>query len=91
MSKVKTLAPKAPPKARLEARVPAALHAILKRAAEIEGRSLSDFVLAAATLAARDTIQRTEQIILRRFVSNCLARRMIAVPLAAAARPSIPI
>jgi uncharacterized protein (DUF1778 family) len=41
--------------ARLEARVPVEVHALLKRAAEIEGRSLTDFVVS----AARDAAQRT--------------------------------
>jgi uncharacterized protein (DUF1778 family) len=43
--------------ARLEARLPAEVHALLKRAAEIEGRSLTDFVVAAASAAARKTIE----------------------------------
>jgi uncharacterized protein (DUF1778 family) len=43
--------------ARLEARLPADVHALLKRAAEIEGRSLTDFVVAAASAAARKTIE----------------------------------
>src|SRR5687767_6904733 len=43
--------------ARLEARLPAEVHALLKRAAEIEGRSLTDFVVAAASAAARKTVE----------------------------------
>jgi uncharacterized protein (DUF1778 family) len=43
--------------ARLEARLPSEVHALLKRAAEIEGRSLTDFVVAAASAAARKTIE----------------------------------
>ena len=35
----------------------AKVHAPLKRAAEIEGRSLTDFVVAAASAAARKTIE----------------------------------
>lgn len=46
--------------ARLEARLPAEIYAILKRAAEIEGRTLSDFVVAAAREAATRTIEQTE-------------------------------
>jgi uncharacterized protein (DUF1778 family) len=38
--------------ARLEARLPADVHALLKRAAEIQGRTLSDFVVTAAREAA---------------------------------------
>lgn len=48
--------------ARLEARLPAELHALLKRAAEIEGRSLTDFVVSAAQEAARKTIEETSMI-----------------------------
>jgi uncharacterized protein (DUF1778 family) len=48
--------------ARLEARLPVEVHALLKRAAEIEGRSLTDFVVAAASSAARRTIQDAEII-----------------------------
>ena len=48
--------------ARLEARLPADVHALLKRAAEIEGRSLTDFVVSAAQTAARKTIEETSII-----------------------------
>ncbi len=53
---------KAPTIARLEARLPADIHALLKRAAEIEGRTLTDFVVAAAREAACRTIEKTEII-----------------------------
>ena len=43
--------------ARLEARLPADVHALLKRAAEESRRSLTDFVVAAASAAARKTIE----------------------------------
>jgi uncharacterized protein (DUF1778 family) len=51
---------------RLEARIAPDVHDILKRAAEIEGRSLTDFVVAAASAAARATIAQTEMISLSR-------------------------
>jgi uncharacterized protein (DUF1778 family) len=38
--------------ARLEARLPASIYALLKRAAELKGRSLTDFVVSAAQDAA---------------------------------------
>ncbi len=44
--------------ARLEARITPDLHALLKRAAELEGRSLSDFVVAAARSAAESRLER---------------------------------
>jgi len=48
--------------ARLEARLLAEVHAMLKRAAEIQGRTLTDFVVAASSEAARQTIEATEII-----------------------------
>ena len=47
---------------RLEARVPPEVHSLLKRAAEIEGRTLTDFVVSAASAAARQTIEDVEII-----------------------------
>lgn len=43
--------------ARLEARLPEEVHALLKRAAELQGRSLTDFVVGAAHEAAVRTIE----------------------------------
>jgi len=65
------------PTARLAARLPVEVHALLKRAAEIQGRSLTDFVVAAAHEAARRTIEETEIIRLsaedqRRFAEALL-------------------
>ncbi|GJE62642.1 type II toxin-antitoxin system TacA family antitoxin [Methylobacterium trifolii] len=48
------------PTARLEARLPTDVHAMLKRAAELQGRSLTDFVVSAAHEAARRIIAETE-------------------------------
>lgn len=48
------------PTARLEARLPAEVHALLKRAAELQGRSLTDFVVTAAREAAQRAIEETE-------------------------------
>jgi uncharacterized protein (DUF1778 family) len=48
------------PTARLEARLPAHVHAMLKRAAEIQGRTLTDFVVAVSSEAARQTIEEAE-------------------------------
>ena len=42
--------------ARLEARLTPDIHALLKRAAEIQGRSVSDFVVSAARRAAMKTM-----------------------------------
>jgi uncharacterized protein (DUF1778 family) len=48
--------------ARIEARIAPDALAIVKRAAEIQGRSVSDFVVAAAQEAAERTIEQTEII-----------------------------
>jgi uncharacterized protein (DUF1778 family) len=48
--------------ARLEARLPNEVMVRLKRAAEIQGRTLTDFVVAAADEAACRTIEQTEII-----------------------------
>ena len=43
--------------ARLEARLPASVYAMVKRAAELKGRSITDFVVTAAQDAAQRTIE----------------------------------
>ena len=45
---------------RLEARLPANVHSMLKRAADLEGRSLTDFVVSAAHAAAQKSIENAE-------------------------------
>lgn len=45
--------------ARLEARLPIDMYSLLKRAAELQGRSLTDFVVTAAHDAAVRTIEET--------------------------------
>jgi uncharacterized protein (DUF1778 family) len=48
--------------ARLEARLPADVHALLKRAAELQGRTLTDFVVTAARDAACRVIEEADII-----------------------------
>ncbi len=48
--------------ARIEARIPPDALATVKRAAEIQGRSVSDFVVAAAQEAAQRTIESTQLV-----------------------------
>ena len=43
--------------ARLEARLPASVYATVKRAADLEGRTISDFVVSAAHAAAQRAIE----------------------------------
>ena len=66
--------------ARLEARIAPEVHEILKRAAEIEGRSLTDFVVAAASAAARQTIAQTEVLQLSRESAQLFASLLIDPP-----------
>lgn len=48
--------------ARIEARIAPDALAVVRRAAEIQGRSVSDFVVAAAQEAANRTIEETQLI-----------------------------
>lgn len=66
--------------ARLEARLPVDVHALLKRAAEIEGRTLTDFVVAAASAAARKTIEEAELLRLSAEDQQRFAEAMIEPP-----------
>jgi uncharacterized protein (DUF1778 family) len=63
--------------ARLEARLPASVYATLKRAAELKGCSLSDFVVSAAQDAAQrvigdDSISRLSAVDQARFAQALL-------------------
>jgi uncharacterized protein (DUF1778 family) len=66
--------------ARLEARVAPEVHALLKRAAQIEGRTMTDFVIAAASAAARQTIEQVEVIRLSRKDAEAFADAIINPP-----------
>lgn len=69
--------------ARLEARISPDVLAAVKRAAEIEGRSVSDFVVDAARHAAERTIEQTH------IIRLSLADQMrVAAVLAASPAPS---
>lgn len=50
------------PTARLEVQLPVETYALLQRAAAIQGRTLTDFVVSAACDAARRTIEDAEGI-----------------------------
>jgi len=50
------------PTARLEARLPSNVYALLKRAAEMQGRTLTDFVVAAAHEAACRAIEQADVV-----------------------------
>src|SRR5258708_24456221 len=66
--------------ARIEARISPDGLAIVKRAAEIQGRSLSDFVAAAAQEAAYRTIEEVEIIRLSPEDQRLLAEALLNPP-----------
>jgi len=66
--------------ARLEARLPTEVYALLKRAAEIEGRSVTDFVVSAARAAAIRTMQENDVIHLSRADQELFAKTLANPP-----------
>jgi uncharacterized protein (DUF1778 family) len=66
--------------ARLEARISTDLHAMLKRAAEIQGRTMTDFVVSAVQLAAQEAIESAEVIRLSLADQECFAQALLAPP-----------
>lgn len=50
--------------ARLEARIPADLKALVQRAAAVQGQSLTDFILAAAAESAHRVLREREALLL---------------------------
>ena len=72
--------PSAAPTAPLEARIGAELHAMLKRAAEIQGRSLTDFVVSAVQEAAQRAIEQGEVVRLSLADSERFAQALLSPP-----------
>ena len=72
--------PTATPTARLEARISADLHALLKRAAELQGRTMTDFVVAAVQDAAQRAIEQSDVVRLSRADQESFARALLAPP-----------
>ena len=66
--------------ARFEARISPDLHAMLKRAAELQGRTMSDFVVSAAREAAQRAIQESEVIHLSLADQECFAQALLSPP-----------
>ena len=75
--------------ARLEARLPPETHALLKRAALIQGRSLTDFVVTAARDAAARVITETEILQLSAEDQRLFAEAVINPPPRTAARDEV--
>jgi len=71
--------------ARIEARIAPEALAVVRRAAEIQGRSIGDFVVAAAQDAARKTVADVEVIRLSREAQEQFVSMLLNPPPAAAA------
>jgi uncharacterized protein (DUF1778 family) len=63
--------------ARLEARITREALAVVRRAAEIQGRSVSDFVVAAAREAAEKTVTEVEVVRLSREAQEKFAALLL--------------
>ncbi|WP_395020859.1 DUF1778 domain-containing protein [Dongia sp.] len=74
------MAQKALRSTRVEARISPDALAVVKRAAEIQGRSVSDFVVAAAQDAARRTIEEAQVIRLSVKDQRALAEALLNPP-----------
>ena len=68
------------PTTRLEARISPALHSLLKRAAEVQGRTMNDFVVTAVQDAAQRVIEQAEVIRLSLADQRCVAQALLAPP-----------
>lgn len=66
--------------ARLEARISNDLHALLRRAAEIEGRTMTDFVVAAVRDAAQRAVEQAEVVRLTLEDQQCFAQALLSPP-----------
>lgn len=63
--------------ARLEARISTDLHAMLKRAAELQGRTMTDFVVTAVQEAAQRAIEHADVIRLSLADQECFAQALL--------------
>ena len=66
--------------ARLEARISPELHALLKRAADLQGRTLTDFVVSAVQEAAQRAIEQATVIRLSLADQECFAHALLSPP-----------
>ncbi len=66
--------------ARLEARISTELHAMLKRAAELQGRTMTDFVVSAVQQAAHRAIEQAEIVRLSQADSQRFAEALFSPP-----------
>lgn len=66
--------------ARLEARISTDLHAMLKRAAELQGRTMTDFVISAVQDAAQHAITQANVVRLSMADQVCFAQAILSPP-----------
>ncbi len=66
--------------ARLEARISTDLHAMLKHASELQGRTMTDFVVSAVQDAAQRAIEQAEVIRLSMADQECFAQALLSPP-----------
>ena len=67
-----------PQSARLEARISHDLHVTVKRAAEIQGRTMTDFVIHALQVAASEAIEQSDHVRLSLADQEAFANALIA-------------
>jgi uncharacterized protein (DUF1778 family) len=65
---------------RLEARITAAQKNLIQRAAELEGRSVTDYVIASLQEAAKRTVESHETIVLGASESRAFVEALLAPP-----------
>lgn len=63
---------------RLQARISPDLHALLKRAAELQGRTVSEFVASAVQDAAQQAIEQADVVQLSLADQVCLAQALLS-------------
>jgi uncharacterized protein (DUF1778 family) len=66
--------------ARLEARISTDLHSMLKRAAELQERTMTDFIVVAVQDAAQHAIEQAEVIRLSLDDHECFAQALLSPP-----------
>ena len=71
--------------ARLEARISKELHATLKRAAALQNRTVTDFVITAVREAAQNAIEQTEVLRLSLADQEHFAQALLSPPKATSA------
>lgn len=64
----------------LEARISIDLHSMIKRAAELQGRTMTDFVVSAVQDAAQQAIERAEVVRPSLADQECFAQALLSPP-----------